>query len=82
MKQLTMEAILDMVDTLMEQGMTLREIKKLPVYLGNDDELNGIHTGWYVNTIGPSNSDDASFVELIEEDCCNVAIKGKSILIS
>lgn len=82
MKQLTMGDILGAVDVLKEQGMTLREIKKLPVYLGNDDELNGIHTGRYINTVDPSNADDAGIVELIEEDCCNVAIKGKSILIS
>lgn len=80
--QLTMGTILQLVKELQKQGMTTKEIAELPIYLGRDDELNGIHTGWYAQLIDPNNEDDADFVELIEEDCCNVAIKGKAILIS
>lgn len=82
MKQLTMGNILNLAKNLKEEGMTEKEIAELPIYLGRDDELNGIHTGWYVQLIDPNNEDDEGFVELIKEDCCNVAIKGKAILIS
>ena len=80
--QLTMGVILQVVKELQKQGMTAQEIAELPIYLGRDDELNGIHTGWYVQLIDPNNEDDEDFIELIKEDCCNVAIKGKAILIS
>lgn len=80
--QLTMGVILQLVKELQKQGMTTQEIAELPIYLRRDDELNGIHTGWYVQLIDPNNEDDADFIELIKEDCFNVAIKGKAILIS
>lgn len=82
MKQLTMGTILQLVSNLKKEGMTIKEITELPVYLGNDDELNGIHTAWYVQPIDPDKEDDADFVELINEDYHNIEIKGKSILIS
>ena len=82
MKQLTMGAILQLVSNLKKEGMTTKEIIELPVYLGNDDELNGIHTAWYVQPIDPDKEYDADFIELINEDHHNIEIKGKSILIS
>ena len=82
MKQLTMGVILNLVSNLKKEGMTIKEIMELPIYLGNDDELNGIHTSWYVQPIDPNKEDDADFVELINEDHHNIEIKGKSILIS
>jgi hypothetical protein len=62
--------------------MTMEEIKALPLYLGNDDELNGIHCGWYTNLVYINNKEDADLVELINEDRCNIELKGKAILIS
>lgn len=59
--QLTMGVILQLVKELQKQGMTTREIAELPIYLGRDDELNGIHTGWYVQLIDPNNEDDEDF---------------------
>ena len=82
MEQLTVGQILRLIAELQASGMTLKEIAALPVYLGRDDELNGIHTGWYTNLIDPNNPDDADFVELINEDRCNIELKGKAILIS
>lgn len=82
MGQLTMGTILNVVNYLKEEGMTLKEIKELPVYLGCDDELNGIHTGWYVNIVDPKDADDADLVKMINEDSCNIEIKSKAILIS
>lgn len=80
--QLKMDNILAFCAELRKQGMTMEEIKELPIYLGNDDELNGIHCGWYTNVVDPSNPEDADLVEMINEDRCNIEIKGKAILIS
>ena len=82
MGQLTLGQILDFVAQLRREGMTLEEFRNLPIYLGNDDELNGIHCGWYMNLVDPNNSEDADLVELINEDRCNIELKGKAILIS
>ena len=80
--QLKIGHIFALCEDLRKQGMTISEIKELPVYLGNDDELNGIHTAWYTNLVDPNNPEDADFVELINDDSHNIAIKSKAILIS
>lgn len=82
MKQLTLAHIFQFVKELEASGMKLKEISELPIYLGNDDELNGIHCAWYTNLVDPNNAEDADLVELINEDRCNIEIKGKAILIS
>lgn len=82
MKQLTLAHIFQFVKELQASGMTLKEISALPVYLGRDDELNGIHTAWYTNLVDPNNPNDEDLIELINEDRCNIKIKGKAILIS
>lgn len=80
--QLTMNHILAFCAELRAKGMTMEEIKELPIYLGNDDELNGIHCGWYTNLVDINNKKDADLVELINEDRCNIKLEGKAILIS
>ena len=80
--QLKMENILAFCAELRSKGMSMEEIKALPVYLGNDDELNGIHCAWYTNLVDINNPEDADLVELINEDRCNIEIKDKAILIS
>lgn len=80
--QLTMNHILAFCAELRAQGMTMEEIKALPIYLGNDDELNGIHCGWYTNLVDINNEENTDLVELINEDRCNIELKGKAILIS
>lgn len=82
MNQLKMGDILNLAAQLNKEGMSVKEIAQLPVYIGDDDELNGIHTAWYAEPIDPNNEDDAGLVELINENYGNVEIKGKSILIS
>lgn len=82
MKQLTLKAIMEVISELKAAGYTAKEIADMPVYIGDDDELNGIHTAWYVNIIDKDNENDADFVELINEDRCNIKINGKAILIS
>lgn len=82
MVQLTLGQLLDFAAQLRREGMTLEEFRALPIYLGNDDELNGIHCGWYTNLMDVNNPEDADLVELINEDRCNIELKGKAILIS
>ena len=82
MKQLTLGDILKFVAELQKAGMNTKEIAALPIYLGEDDELNGIHTGWYLNLIDSDGDDDEGFVELINEDRHNIKLEGKAILIS
>ena len=82
MDQLTMGNILAVVSQLKDEGMSLAEIAELPIYIGDDDELNGIHCAWYAQPIEPTNEDDADLVEMINERSGNYKIKGKAILIS
>jgi hypothetical protein len=82
MEQLKMGQILKLASDLQKEGMILKEIVELPVYIGRDDELNGIHTAWYVEPIKPEEEEYKWMVEMINEDHCNVKIKGKAILIS
>lgn len=82
MEQLTFGDILQFAKTLKEAGMTNKEIKALPVYLGKDDELNGIHCGWYTDIIDSTEEVCADIVELINENRCNIKLDGKAILIS
>ena len=82
MKQLTLGDILKCIARMQNDGMSTKEIAALPVYLGDDDELNGIHCAWYVQPVEPNNEDDADFVELINERGGNYEIQGKAILIS
>lgn len=80
--QLTLKDIYDVVKELIEKG---EDLSKYPVYLGNDDELNGAHTGWYVNVLDIDDTDENNqyIIDMINEDGCNVTYtKGKAILIS
>ena len=62
----------------------MEEIKALPIYLGDDDELNGIHTGWALDFIDSNNTteDDEWMVGMINEDSNNIELNGKAVLIS
>lgn len=82
MKQLTIKAIKEVIAELKAAGHTAQEIEEMPIYIGRDDELNGIHTAWYANIIKDDNEDDQYFIEMINEDCCNIKFSGKAILIS
>lgn len=82
MEQLTIGTVLNVINALKEKGMSLNDIKKLPIYIGNDDELNGIHTAWYVNIVDANNEYDADFIEMINEDHHNIKCNGKCIVIS
>lgn len=79
MGQLTLHEIYNVAKALIEKG---EDLKNYPVYLGNDDELNGIHNGWYINILDVNDDDNEGLIELIEEDCCTTNLKAKGILIS
>jgi hypothetical protein len=84
MDQLTINDILALCARLRQSGMTMEEIKALPIYLGNDDELNGIHTAWALDFVDSNNTteDDEWLVEMINEDSHNIELNGKAVLIS
>lgn len=63
-----------------ELGLTSEEFEKLPIYLGNDDELNGIHGAWYCESVDSEN--DKDIVAMINESGGNNELDGKGILIS
>ena len=75
--------ILQLAREMRDSGMTDEEIKGLPVYIGNDQELNGIHTAGYSEMIEPADPDYKDIVELINEDTTNcIELEGRAILIS
>ena len=83
MKQLTMRDIFDYADILLKQErMNFNDIMNLPIYIGNDDELNGIHNGWCCSMIDSNNEEDSLLVDMIEEDYATTTLNGKGILIS
>lgn len=82
MKQLTLKAVMEVISELKAAGYNAKEIASMPIYIGDDDELNGIHTAWYAQVIDKENENDADFVALINEDRGNIKIIGKAILIS
>ena len=82
MDQLKLGTILVLATELQKKGMTTEEIMNMPVYIGDDDEHNGIHCAWYAETIEPNDENSADLVEMINETSGNYEVKGKSILIS
>ena len=75
-----------MARRLKDEGMSLKEIGELPIYLGDDDELNGIHCGWALDVVDVDNKEDEGIVylvDMINERRGNIKLeKGKAILIS
>ena len=82
MDQLTMGDIIKAMEKMKERGMTDSEIEETPIYIGNDDELNGIHTAWYVDIIKDNDDAYADIIEMINEDHHNIKLNGNAIIIS
>jgi hypothetical protein len=83
MKQLTFGEILDFAKTLQkERGLTSKELRDLPIYIGDDDELNGIHCGWDCRIVDVDDEEDEWYVEMINERSGNYEITDSAILIS
>ena len=80
--QLTMQSILEVALKLEKQGLDLSKIR---VYLGDDDELNGVHNAWFCELVENDGEEDNDFsVGLINEDYNNNKVEKdeKFILIS
>ena len=79
--QLTMQSILEVALKLEKQGLDLSKIR---VFLGNDDELNGVHNAWYCELVENNGEEENNcIVELINENIGNnVEENEKFILIS
>ena len=80
--QLTMQSILEVALKLEKQGLDLSKIR---VYLGDDDELNGVHNAWFCEIVENDGEEDNDFiVDLINEDYNNNKVEKdeKFILIS
>lgn len=84
MKQLIFNDIMNIGSALLSKGMTIQELSQLPVYIGNDDELNGIHCAWCVGTVDAnSNNEDSILVEMINNSPHNYKLtEGKAIIIT
>lgn len=84
MKQLTIKDIFDAVNKLQKSGVNFNDIMKMPVYIGNDDELNGIHCAWYVQSVDAKTNNDGEkwLVNMINEDISNHKLEDKGLLIS
>ena len=63
-------------------NLTDEEFNNLPIYLGDDDELNGIHCAWYVNGIDANDEEDENIVEMINDRRGNNELTNKGVLIS
>ena len=84
MKQLTVADILVCINQLKKSGINDQELLTLPIYIGDDDELNGIHCAWFSQMIDSNNleGDDQEFTIIINERPSNHPLTGKAILIS
>ena len=80
-EQLTMEQVLNVALAMKQKGIDLSKIK---VFLGNDDELNGIHNAWYCELVeNDGEEENTIIVDLINENIGNnVEENEKFILIS
>ena len=80
-EQLTMEQILNVALAMKQKGIDLSKIK---VFLGNDDELNGIHNAWFCELVENDGEEENNYVvDLINENIGNnVEENEKFILIS
>lgn len=76
MKQLTLGDILDFVNELKKEGIPLKGIRQAKIYIGDDEELNGIHEAFYIEPC------DNYAIELIKENSTNKIVTGINILIS
>ena len=57
--QLTMQSILEVALKLEEQGLDLSKIR---VFLGNDDELNGVHNAWFCELVENDGEEENNYI--------------------
>lgn len=79
--QVKLGDIINLVNALRESGMSIQEIRNLPIYVSDDDELNGAHAAWRHGLIDANDEECSDIVELINENSCNPKLDGKAIFI-
>lgn len=83
MEQLKVKHILQAVVSLQADGkLTDEEIMEMPVYLGDDDELNGVHCAWGCDVVSNNDPESAWLIELINDCAGNKPFKKAAFLIS
>ena len=76
-RQLTVGDVLDLATVLVkERRMPLADVKALPIYIGDDDELNGIHCGWECRVLDADDEEDSYYVDMINESRNNYKLTG------
>ena len=77
--QLTMQSILEVALKLEEQGLDLSKIR---VFLGNDDELNGVHNAWFCELIkNDDEKENNMIVDLINENIGSSVKENESFIL-
>ena len=79
MAQLTLDYIYNVAKKLINKG---EDLKQYPIYIGDDDELNGIHNGCYIDILDVNDFNCEDFIELIKENTHATNLNVKGVLIS
>ena len=74
MKQLTVKELLGVIKTLQEEHGE-KAVDEMPVYIGDDEELNGIHGAYFADGITATDEDIDSLIHGVE-------FKGKGLFIT
>lgn len=85
MEQLKVKDILQALSSLQAEGKISREeILEMPVYIGDDDELNGIHCAWGIDTVHAGSADEGEqyLADMINNTSGNIPFKNVAFLIS
>lgn len=64
--QLTIDTLEKIINKI--KGIYPEKYKDIPIYLGDDDELNGVHCCWFVYYIPTKNKDSEDWRGLINEE--------------
>lgn len=76
-RQLTVGDVIDLAKALIfEKGIRLEEVKKLPIYIGDDNELNGIHCAGDCGILNADDEEDRYYVDMINESRNNYELTG------
>jgi len=80
MEQLKVKELLAMLKEAEKQYG--KEALEMPIYIGDDDELNGIHCAWNCDVLSKDEPESAWLIEMIDERAGNKPFKMNAILIS
>lgn len=80
MEQLKVKEFLLMLEEAKKQYG--EKVLDMPIYIGDDDELNGIHCAWGCDVLSKDEPDSKWLIEMIDERAGNKPFKKNGILIS